>query len=337
MRLKYHPIDLQLQHTFTISRSSKNISESVIVELEQDGIVGIGEAAPSERYGETRKTVIDFLKKIDTSIFNDPFQIDEILNYIENIDNGNTSAKAAIDIALHDWIGKKLGLPLWKLWGLNKEKTLFTSYTIGIDSLDVIEKKVKEAEPYKILKVKVGIPNDEEIIKTIRKITDKPIRVDANEGWKSKELARDKILWLEEQGIEFVEQPMPAIDLESTAWVREKVHIPIIADENVISLFDLPNLQGVFDGINIKLMKCAGLRNAMKMIHTARALKMKIMLGCMIESSVGISAAAQLCPMVDYADLDGNLLVVNDPYIGVKVENGKLVLNDLPGLGVLKR
>ena len=337
MRLKYHPIDLQLQHTFTISRSSKNISESVIVELEQDGIVGIGEAAPSERYGETRKTVIDFLKKIDTSIFNDPFQIDEILNYIENIDNGNTSAKAAIDIALHDWIGKKLGLPLWKLWGLNKAKTLFTSYTIGIDSLDVIEKKVKEAEPYKILKVKVGIPNDEEIIKTIRKITDKPIRVDANEGWKSKELARDKILWLEEQGIEFVEQPMPAIDLESTAWVREKVHIPIIADENVISLFDLPNLQCVFDGINIKLMKCAGLRHAMKMIHTARALKMKIMLGCMIESSVGISAAAQLCPMVDYADLDGNLLVVNDPYIGVKIDNGKLVLNDLPGLGVLKR
>jgi len=337
MRLRYHPIDLQLQHTFTISRSSKNISESVIVELEQDGIVGIGEAAPSERYGETRKTVIDFLKKIDTSIFNDPFQIDEILNCIENIDNGNTSAKAAIDIALHDWIGKKLGLPLWKLWGLNKEKTLFTSYTIGIDSLDVIEKKVKEAEPYKILKVKVGIPNDEEIIKTIRKITDKPIRVDANEGWKSKELARDKILWLEEQGIEFVEQPMPAIDLESTAWVREKVHIPIIADENVISLFDLPNLQCVFDGINIKLMKCSGLRHAMKMIHTARALKMKIMLGCMIESSVGISAAAQLCPMVDYADLDGNLLVVNDPYIGVKIENGKLVLNDLPGLGVLKR
>jgi len=337
MRLRYHPIDLQLQHTFTISRSSKNISESVIVELEQDGIVGIGEAAPSERYGETRKTVIDFLKKIDTSIFNDPFQIDEILNCIENIDNGNTSAKAAIDIALHDWIGKKLGLPLWKLWGLNKAKTLFTSYTIGIDSLDVIEKKVKEAEPYKILKVKVGIPNDEEIIKTIRKITDKPIRVDANEGWKSKELARDKILWLEEQGIEFVEQPMPAIDLESTAWVREKVHIPIIADENVISLFDLPNLQCVFDGINIKLMKCSGLRHAMKMIHTARALKMKIMLGCMIESSVGISAAAQLCPMVDYADLDGNLLVVNDPYIGVKIENGKLVLNDLPGLGVLKR
>ncbi len=337
MRLRYYPIDLELQHTFTISRSSKNISESVIVELVQDGIIGIGEAAPSERYGETRETVINFLNKIDTSIFDNPFQVEEILNFIKNIDTGNTSAKAAIDIALNDWIGKKLGLPLWKLWGLNKAKTLYTSYTIGIDSLDVIEKKVKEAEPYKILKVKVGIPNDEEIIKTIRKITNKPIRVDANEGWKSKELARDKILWLEEQGVELVEQPLPANDLDSTAWVREKVHIPIIADENIISIFDLPKLQGVFDGINIKLMKCTGLRDALKIIHTAHALKMKIMLGCMIESSIGISAAAQLYPLVDYADLDGNLLVINDPYVGVRVENGKLVLNDLPGIGVLKK
>lgn len=337
MRLKFHPIDLRLRHTFTISRSSKDIEQSVIVELEHDGIIGIGEAAPSERYGESRDSVVAFLKKVDLSEFNDPFQIDDILDRIKILAKGNTSAKAAIDIALHDWLGKKVGLPLWKLWGLNKEKTPLTSFTIGIDSLNVIEQKVKEAEPYRILKVKVGVPNDQEIIKTIRKVTDKTIRVDANEGWKSRELARDKILWLEEQGVEFIEQPMPASDLEGTAWVRERVHIPIIADENVIQLFDLPNLQGAFDGINIKLMKCTGLREAMRMIHTAKAMHMKIMLGCMIESSVGISAAAQLAPMVDYADLDGNLLISNDPYIGVDVQDSKLILNDLPGIGVVRR
>ncbi|MBI4810875.1 MAG: dipeptide epimerase [Ignavibacteriales bacterium] len=337
MRLKFHPIDLRLRHTFTISRSSKDTEQSVIVEIEHDGIIGIGEAAPSERYGESRDSVVAFLKKVDLSEFNDPFQIVDILDRIKILAKGNTSAKAAIDIALHDWLGKKVGLPLWKLWGLNKEKTPLTSFTIGIDSLNVIEQKVKEAEPYRILKVKVGVPNDQEIIKTIRKVTDKTIRVDANEGWKSRELARDKILWLEEQGVEFIEQPMPASDLEGTAWVRERVHIPIIADENVIQLSDLPNLQGAFDGINIKLMKCTGLREAMRMIHTAKAMHMKIMLGCMIESSVGISAAAQLAPVVDYADLDGNLLISNDPYLGVDVQDSKLILNDLSGLGVVRR
>jgi L-alanine-DL-glutamate epimerase-like enolase superfamily enzyme len=309
----------------------------VIVELEHDGIIGYGEAAPSERYGETTETVMKFLGNINLQQFDEPFQLDEILSYVNGLTEGNTSAKAAIDIALHDWLGKKLGLPIWKLWGLNKEKTPLTSFTIGIDLLDVIEKKVKEAEPYPILKVKVGVPNDEEIIKTIRKVTNKVIRVDANEGWKDRVQARDKILWLEEQGVEFIEQPMPANQLDDTAWLREQVHIPIVADENVVSLHDIPKLYGAFDGINIKLMKCTGLREAMRMIHTAKAANMKVMLGCMIESSVAISAAAQLSPMVDYADLDGNILISNDPFTGVKVLDGKLVLNDLPGLGVIRQ
>lgn len=337
MRITYHHINLQLRHTFTIARSSRDVEPCIIVELEHDGIVGLGEAAPSDRYGETPETVDAFLNTVHLEQFDDPFHLEEILTHVHGRALGNTAAKAAIDISLHDWIGKKLGIPLWKLWGLNKEKTPLTSFTIGIDSPHVIEQKVQEAAPFPILKVKMGVPNDEEIINTIRKLTDKPIRVDANEGWTSKEHARDKILWLEEQGIEFVEQPLPANDLKGTAWVRERVHIPIIADENVTELSTLPLLRDSFDGINIKLMKCGGLREALRMIHTARALNMKIMLGCMIESSIAISAAAHLSPLVDYADLDGNILIANDPYDGVKVVNGKLVLNDQPGLGIFSK
>lgn len=337
MKLSWRHIDLKLTHTFTIARSSHDVEPCVILELEHDGITGYGEAAPSERYGENAPTVVDFLKHVDLSRFDDPSQLDEILSYVDAVAPRNTSAKAAVDIALHDWIGKKLGIPLWKMWGLQKERTPVTSFTIGIDSLTMIEKKVKEAERYPILKVKVGVTNDEEIIRTIRKVTDKVIRVDANEGWKSKEQARDKILWLEEQAVEFIEQPMPAHDLDGTAWVRGQVHIPLIADENVTTLFDVPHLQGAFDGINIKLMKSTGLREAMRMIHTAKAMKMKIMLGCMIESSVAISAAAQLSPMADYADLDGNVLITNDPFSGVTLSEGKLVLNEKPGLGVERK
>ena len=331
----YH--DLKLRHTFTISRSSKDIEPCVIVRLEHDGITGYGEAAPSERYGETVESVMEFLQRVDLSRYRDPFETEGILSDLNHLAPHNTAAKAAVDIALHDWIGKKLNVPLWKMFGLDETKTPLTSFTIGIDTLNVIEQKVREAEPYKILKVKVGVPNDEEIIKTIRRVTDKPIRVDANEGWKSKEQARDKILWLEEQGVEFVEQPMPAADLEGTAWLREQVHIPLLADENVTVLSDLPKLCGVFDGINIKLMKCTGIREALRMIHTAKSMEMKIMLGCMIESSVAISAAAQLSPLVDYADLDGNILITNDPFTGVTVVDGKLTLNSEPGLGIRER
>lgn len=334
MKLSYECIDLHLRHTFTIARSSRDVEPCIIVRIEHEGITGLGEAAPSERYGETRETVEAFLSRVDLAGFDNPFLLEDILAYLDSLSHGNPAAKAAIDIALHDWIGKRLGVPLWKLWGCNQEKAPLTSFTIGIDRLEVIEQKVREAEVYPLLKVKVGVPNDEEIIRTIRRLTDKPLRVDANEGWKSKELALEKILWLEEQGVEFIEQPMPASDPDGTAWLREQVHIPIIADESLQNLSSLPDLRGVFDGINIKLMKCGGLREAMRLIHTARAMEMKIMLGCMIESSVAISAAAQLSPLVDYADLDGNLLITNDPFVGVRVLYGRLILNDRPGIGV---
>lgn len=337
MKLRSASYDLKLRHTFTISRSSRDVSPVVLVELEHDGIVGYGEAAPSRRYGETVETVQQFLKGLDLARFDDPFQLETILDTVHTAAGGNTSAKAAVDIALHDWIGRKLNIPLWKYWGLDSKKTPLTSFTIGIDTPQVIETKVREAEEYPILKVKLGGENDREIIQTIRKVTKKPLRVDANEGWKVKETAVEKIKWLEQEGVEFVEQPMPAVDLAGTAWVRERVNLPLVADENSMRLYDVPKLQGVFDGINIKLMKCTGLREALQMVHTARACGMKIMVGCMIETSVAISAAAQFTPLIDYADLDGAVLTTNDPFDGVGIVEGRLLLSDRPGIGVRKR
>lgn len=337
MRITLNRFDLRLKHTFAIARGARDVSPVVILELEHEGIVGYGEAAPSSRYGETVDSVGAFLSIIDLSRFADPFQLESILDYVDSLSQGDTAAKAAIDLALHDWIGKKLGIPLHKYWGLDGRKTPLTSFTIGIDTPKVIENKVREAEAYPILKVKLGGENDEEIIRTIRKITKKTLRVDANEGWKKREQAVEKIRWLEQEGVEFVEQPMPASDLEGTAWVRERVNIPLIADENSLRLRDVPRLQGVFNGINIKLMKCAGLREALRMVNAARACNLKVMIGCMIESSIAISAAAQLSPMIDYADLDGNVLITNDPFDGVRSLDGTLTLSDRPGIGVVRR
>ncbi len=337
MKLTYSQYELKLRHVFTIARGSSSVDPVIIVQLQHDGITGLGEAAPSGRYGESVETVQQFLGKLDLQRFEDPFQLESILNYVDGVAQGNYAAKASIDIALHDWIGKKLGLPLYKYWGLDKNKAAQTSFTIGIDTPDVLEKKVKEAEEYPILKIKLGGENDEEIMRTIRKATKKTLRVDANEGWKRKETAVEKIKWLEQEGVEFVEQPMPASDLAGTAWVRERVNLPLIADENCLRLHDVPKLKDAFDGINIKLMKCTGLREAMAMIRTAQACGMKTMAGCMIETSIAISAAAQFSPLLDYADLDGNVLASNDPYDGVTIHEGKLILSERPGIGVKGR
>jgi L-alanine-DL-glutamate epimerase-like enolase superfamily enzyme len=336
MKLTFRRYDLRLKHTFTTSRGGRDVSPVIILELEHDGLIGYGESAPIARYGESVDTVETFLTKLDLTRFGDPFQLESILSFADASADGNAAAKAGLDLALHDWIGKKLDVPLHRYWGLEKGKTPKTSFTIGIDTLQVIEGKVREAERYPILKVKLGGDHDEEIVRTIRNITKKTLRVDANEGWKNKEKAVEKIKWLEQEGVEFVEQPMPAGELSGTAWVRERVNLPLIADENSLRLHDVPKLQGIFDGINIKLMKCTGLREAMKMVSTARACGMKVMTGCMIESSVGISAAAQFSPLVDYADLDGNVLITNDPFDGVRSLDGTITLNDRPGLGVRK-
>jgi L-alanine-DL-glutamate epimerase-like enolase superfamily enzyme len=337
VKFHFEHIDLRLRHTFTIARSSRDVEPTLVVNIEHDGIVGYGEASPSERYGETPATVGAFFGRLDLSQFRDPFALDEILDYVSKASQGDSAAKAAIDIALHDWVGKKLAVPLWKLWGCNPGKAPVTSFTIGLDSPDKMLEKVLEADRFPILKVKVGVPHDRDIIDFLRRNTTKKIRVDANEGWKRKEEALETILWLEEQGIEFVEQPLPANQLDDIAWLRKRVHIPLIADESVTMAADIPRLNEAFDGINIKLMKCTGLREALRMINTARALSMKVMLGCMIESSIGISAAAQLSPLVDYADLDGNLLITNDPFEGVTVSDGRLELGNSPGIGARKR
>ncbi len=326
---------LNLAHTWTISRNSSNFKNNVFVRIERDGIVGYGEAAPNVRYGEDHvKTTqrINEAKKIFEQ--NNLFHFTEIKDALEKTILDQSCAKAALDIALMDWIGKAFNLPLYKLWGVNPEKAPVTSFSIGIDTIEVIKQKVREAEAYPILKIKVGTDRDREIIKAVRSVTDKPIRVDANEGWKSKEEALEKIKWLKDQGVEFIEQPMPAEMLDETAWLRERADMPIIADEAVKTAADIPKLAKAYDGINIKLMKSGGLQEALRMIGMAKSLGMKIMLGCMIESSVAISAAAHLAPFVDYADLDGNLLISNDPFSGVKVEKGKFVFNDKPGLGV---
>jgi L-alanine-DL-glutamate epimerase-like enolase superfamily enzyme len=336
MKLSFHRYDLRLKHTFTTARGGRDVSPIVILELEHDGVIGYGESAPIARYGESVDTVAAFLSNLDLSRFDDPFSLEGILSFVDALAGGNASAKTGIDLALHDWIGKKLGVPLYKYWGLDKGSAPRTSFTIGIDTPRVIEAKVREAEPYPILKIKLGGDHDEDIIRVIRNVTKKMLRVDANEGWKSRETAVEKIKWLEQEGVEFIEQPMPAGDLAGTAWVRERVNLPLIADENCLRLHDIPSLQGAFDGINIKLMKCTGLREAMKMVSTARACGMKVMIGCMIESSVGISAAAQFSPLVDYADLDGNVLITNDPFEGMRSLDGAIVLNDKPGIGVTR-
>ncbi|MEI7907366.1 MAG: dipeptide epimerase, partial [Bacteroidota bacterium] len=323
MKISWKQYDLQLKHTFRISRGARDVASVIILEFEHDGIVSYGEASPAKRYGESLETIAAFFQKIKFDQFESPLLLEDILNYVESIEPGNTSAKCAVDLALHDWVGKKLGVPLYQLWGLNPNKTAKCSFTIAIDSKEVVEQKVREAEEYPILKVKVGLDNDEEMINTIRKITDKVLYVDANEGWKDKHLALERIKWLKDQNVEFVEQPMPADQFDDLKWLRERSDLPLIADESVLRLSEVPRLAEAFDGINIKLMKCTGIREAMRMISTARALKMKVMMGCMIETAVGIAAGAHVSPLLDYADLDGNVLISNDPFDGVRNIRGE--------------
>jgi L-alanine-DL-glutamate epimerase-like enolase superfamily enzyme len=328
---------LELAHTWTISRNSSAFKQNVFVRLEHDGICGIGEAAPNVRYGETAQQSEEAILQAAKALCGQDFtQYVHIKEFIDRSIQGQNCARAALDIALMDWVGKRHNLPLYQLFGLDPAQTPVTSFSIGIDTPDVIRQKVLKAADYPILKIKVGLENDRQIIEAVRSVTDKPVRVDANEGWADKETAVRMIDWLQGQNVEFIEQPMPARMLEETAWVRQRVDMPIVADEAVITAGDIPTLAQVYDGINIKLMKAGGIQEAHRMIHVARALGLKVMLGCMIESSVAIAAAAHLSPLADWADLDGHLLLKTDPYSGVTVQDGKLLLPTRPGLGVLK-
>lgn len=335
MKLSFKPYDLQMKHTFTIAGNSRTMTPAVLTEIEYDGITGYGEASMPPYLGETQASVIEFLKKVNLEQFNSPFELDDILTYVDAIAENNTAAKASIDIALHDLTGKLMGQPWHRIWGLNPEKTPQTSYTIGIDTPEIVRQKTLEA-PYEILKVKLGAATDKELIESIRSVSQKPIYVDANQGWKDKHQALDMIHWLKERGVVFIEQPMSKHKLDDIAWLTQQSPLPVVADESLQRLSDIKRLKGAFSGINIKLMKCTGMREAMKMVNLARAYDMKVMIGCMTETSCAISAAAQLSPACDWADLDGNVLISNDCFTGMKVNNGKIILNELPGIGVLK-
>lgn len=339
MTLTFSAYPLRLQHTFTVATCSRTETPDVLVRISHDGIIGFGEASMPPYLGESIESVTAFLSKVDLSQFSDPMMLDDILTYVDGIAPGNCAAKASIDIALHDWIGKALGQPLHRLWGHNPAVTPPTTYTIGIDTPEIVRQKVIEVEGrFRRLKVKVGIPGDHDLIRSIRSVTDLPLTVDANQGWSDREQALEEIHWLSEQGVIMVEQPLAKHRLDDLAWLTQKSPLPIIADESVQRLADLTRLQGCFHGINIKLMKCSGLREARKMIEVARALGMQVMLGCMTETSCAISAAAQLLPLADYADLDGNLLISNDPFIGgPTLDDGYLRLSQQPGLGISLR
>ena len=337
MKLSYYPYELQLQHTFTVSSYSRTTTPGVQVEIEYQGYTGYGEASMPPYLGQSVDSVTSYLSKVNLRQFADPFCLDDIEEYLDSLSPGDSAAKAAVDIALHDLIGKMLGAPWYIIWGYNPAKAPSTTFTIGIDTPEVVrEKTVECAGKFNILKVKVGLDTDKQMIETIRSVTSVPLAVDANQGWTDRFKALDMIYWLREHGVVLVEQPMAVNRIEDLVWLNERSPLPIFGDESIQGVDDVRRAVGVFKGINIKLMKCGGLRNAHKMVDIARALGLKVMVGCMTETSCAVSAAAQLSPAVDFADLDGNLLITNDLFTGVTVEHGKLTLPTTPGIGVTK-
>jgi L-alanine-DL-glutamate epimerase-like enolase superfamily enzyme len=328
-------VRLNLQHTWTTTMSSSQYRDTLHTTYTRDGITGHGEGAPIVRYHENAAGAQKAVESVRGLLLAaDPRQFTKVMAEVFRKVPGEWAGKAAIDIALMDWVGQKLGIPLYGLFGLDPQDAPLTTFSIGIDTPEITRQKTREAEAYPILKVKVGLDTDEPTIEAVRSVTKKPLRVDANEGWKDKEEAVRKINWLEKQGVEFIEQPMPAEMIEETRWIRSRVHIPIIADEACQRASDIPKLRDAFDGVNVKLDKSGGMLEAYRMIEVAKSMGMRTMLGCMISSSVSVTAAAHLSPLVDYADLDGNLLIANDPFHGVTVESGKLILPRRPGLGL---
>jgi L-Ala-D/L-Glu epimerase len=344
MKLTFDVIELNTKHAFNIARQvAPPAREMVWVRVtDDDGTEGWGEASPQAFYGETADTVRAVLPRLTDALQSasggDAFALEAVDAALHHTIAHHGSARVAISAALHDLVGKKLGVPVWKLWGLDPAAAPRSSFTIGIDEIEVMRQKVREAAAYPILKIKVGTDRDAEILSMIREeAPDKVLRVDANTGWTAKQaIAAMPILM--DFGIEFVEQPLPAHDLAGLKLLRDNSPLPIIADESVENATDVAKLAGVVDGVNIKLAKCGSLREAIRIVHAARAHNMRVMLGCMIESTLGIAAAIQLTPLVDYVDLDGAALLASDPFAGPGVEaDGSLRFNTEPGLGVTRR
>lgn len=336
MKLSFRPYTLELRHVFTLATSSRTTTPVVLTQIAYGDHVGYGEASMPPYLGESHDSAVAFLGKVDLARFEDPFKLEEILDYVDDIAPGNPAAKASVDIALHDLVGKLVGQPWHRMWGLDPARTPYTSFTIGIDTPEVVREKTREAAEFKILKVKLGRDTDKQIIQAIRSVTKVPLCADVNQGWKDRARALDELQWLKEQGVTFVEQPMPKEMVDDNRWLTERSPIPIVGDEAVQRLADVARASATYAGINVKLMKSTGMREAQRMITTARALGMKVLLGCMTETSCGISAAAQLSPMVDWADLDGALLIRNDVFEGARIVDGKVTLTDAPGIGLTR-
>lgn len=336
MKISFSQHLLEFKYPFKIALNYRTSTPVVITEIECDGFAGYGEASLPPYLEENTKTVFQFLAKAEKVLkeYSTPENLETILNKIEAIAEGNTAAKASIDIALHDLKGKLEGRPCYKFWNLDKNRVPDTSMTIGMDEPEIILKKLKEAETFTILKVKLGGDNDFTIIETIRSHTTKTISVDVNQGWKTKEDALERIEWLKDKNVLFIEQPLNKLDFSGAAWLKERSPLPIIADESFQRFSDLEHVKDCFHGINIKLMKCSGLNEAYKIMVQARRYNLKILIGCMAESSCAVSAAGQLSSLADWSDLDGPLLIKNDLFTGLNYSEGKLVLNDQPGIGV---
>jgi L-alanine-DL-glutamate epimerase-like enolase superfamily enzyme len=334
MQLTYQSYQLLLKHTFTIAKFSRTSTPLMLVQIAHEGQTGYGEASMVPYMGESSQSATEFLSKVDVSQFSYPFDFAAIIGSLDSIAPGNPAIKAAIDIALHDLDGKLQNKPCWQLLGNDRAKMPVTSYTIGIDTKDVIIQKVKEAEGLKVIKVKLGRDSDKALIQTIRSVTHVPLYVDANQGWTDRQQSLDLIYWLKEQGVQLIEQPMLKTDIDGNAWLTEHSPIPIIGDEAVQRLADVEKAKGVYHGINIKLMKSAGMYEAYQMIQKARELGLKILIGCMSETSCATLAAAALAPQCDWADLDGPLLTTNNPYKMPEMVDGKWVLSDEAGLGL---
>jgi len=334
MKISFSKYSLELKHQFTISYSSRKSTPIVLIKIEHDGFAGYGEASLPPYLPETQETVIIFLKLIAEKSFNDISNYQNIINEVDQVLENNTAAKAAVDIALHDLYGQINQKPCYQLFDLTTNFLPLTSFTIGIDEPKILKQKIAEASMFKIFKIKLGTEDDKKIVRTIRDETDKPLYVDINQGWADKHFALEMSEWLHLQNVLLIEQPFKKNELGKSAWLSERSPIPIIADESVQRYSDIEKIKNSFNGINIKLMKCTGINEAYKMIIKARECNLKVMMGCMTETSCGISAAAQLSSLVDYADLDGNLLITNDPFNSVTVDDGRLHLSEKNGLGI---
>jgi len=339
MKLRFTPHTLYFKHPFKIAHGVRTSTPVVITELEHEGVTGYGEASMPPYLGESHETVLLFLKKAARYLetVSDPFDTATILSTIDALAENNTAAKASVDIALHDLTGKLMNKPCWEMFGADKEQTPFTTCTLGMDEPEVIRQKIAEGDEFRILKVKLNGTDDKAAIETIRRFTDKPIAVDVNQGWKTKEEAAALIEWLAARNVLFVEQPLPKNNYDDAYWLYQRSALPLYADESVQRYTDIDKVKDCFHGINIKLMKCTGMQEALKMIRHARTLDLKVLVGCMSESSCAISAAAQLSPFADNADLDGAFLIKNDLFKGITFTNGKITLSEKPGIGVVQK